>query len=112
MTRTWPALITSLLALLSPAAVSYPAANCESDHHSCSMYCGTTFSGNPLGGNLQIGCRNACYDNFRTCDANERRADEEERQRRSYEAERQRQDTTTGRGGLGSQTSEESFPGR
>src|SRR5215470_9544683 len=103
MTRTWPLLIASLLALFSPAAVNYAAANCQSDYQSCSIYCSNTFSGNPLGGNLQIGCRNACYDNFRTCDANERRADE---------AERQRQDTTTGRGGLGSQNSEESFPGR
>jgi len=112
MKRTWPVLITSLLALFSPAAVNYAAANCQSDYQSCSMYCSSTFSGNPLGGNLQIGCRNACYDNMQTCNANEIRAAEEERQRQSYEAERQRGAATAGRGGLGSQNSEEWFPRR
>ena len=41
MTRTWPVLITSLLALFSPAAVNYAAAyrDCTSEQMACKGNC-------------------------------------------------------------------------
>jgi len=63
MTRTWPVLITSLLALLSPAAVNDAAAyrDCISEQMACNSRCNTMIpSSGSVERAVQQGCRDSC----------------------------------------------------
>ena len=62
MTRTWPVLITSLLALFSPAAVNYAAArDCISEQMACNSNCTGMIPGyGPVERGVQQGCLSNC----------------------------------------------------
>src|SRR5262245_38684423 len=65
MTRTWPVLITSLLALFSPAAINGAVAyrDCISEQMACNSRCNTMIPGGPSGSverTIQQGCIESC----------------------------------------------------
>ena len=65
MTRTWPVLITSLLALFSLAAVNHAAAyrDCSSEQSACNGRCTGMIPGyGPMERAVQQGCLSSCRD--------------------------------------------------
>ena len=108
MTRTWPVLITSLLALFSPAAVNYAAAerDCRGENMTCTSNCTRMIPGyGPAERAVQDGCMSNCRNAQWFCGrendlerqrAEQARAEELRRQAEAArasmsEAERQRQ---------------------
>jgi hypothetical protein len=110
MTRTWPVLVTSLLALFSSAALNYAVAerDCTSENMTCTGNCSRMI---PDYYGMREGCMSNCRNDKWNCDAQNywerqraeqarieelrRQAEaarasmsEEERQRRSLERER------------------------
>ena len=70
MTRTWPVLITSLLALFSPAAVNYAAAyrDCISEQMACKGNCTGMIPGyGPVERAVQQGCLSNCRNGEWNC---------------------------------------------
>jgi hypothetical protein len=80
MTRAWPVLITSLLALLSPAAVNNAAAwrDCTSEQYACAGRCATMVFPHANPGSVERAVQGGCVDSCRnarwSCDRDQSEA--------------------------------------